>query len=426
MGDSRPNIKHRATDHEDGNDDSSSVHGAGQQQRQQQDREPRRRRPTLISAATGLLERQPWDYEAAHTGPCNHGTFSPQPTPRPVRGLDEPNAVEDEDVFAVSFGRLHDARRGSRGRRNGVMRRILGDTIVDLPARAFGNLLGSGARGPAGGARSKTTYPSYYLPLLAWIQHYRWSWLRGDIIAAFTMASFYLPMALSLAENLAHIPPINGLYSYVINTLVYALLGSSPQMVVGPEAAGSMLLGTIVRSNIESGQFSDDDDYNNARTAGVVTGLAGSFLLIAGVSRLGFLDNVLSRPFLRGFISAVGFVILVDQLIPELGLGPRAREIGGVTHSSSVAKIAFLIAEAGHTHRLTAIVSVTSFAVIMVCRSVLFASPPPSLARLASSWTRLNLRSRNSSGGSRNVFSRAFPESRTCRTGSSSSSCPPS
>ena len=67
------------------------------------------------------------------------------------------------------------------------------------------------------------------------------------------MASFYIPMALSLASNLAHIPPINGLYTFVFNPLIYALLGTCPQMVVGPEAAGSLLTGAVVKEAIKSG-----------------------------------------------------------------------------------------------------------------------------------------------------------------------------
>ena len=183
------------------------------------------------------------------------------------------------------------------------------------------------------------------------------------------MASFYLPMSLSYASNLGHIPPINGLYSFVFNPFIYALLGSCPQMVVGPEAAGSLLVGSVVRSSVERGDAGDEDGVVNARIAGVVTGMAGSIILIAGLSRLGFLDNVLSRPFLRGFISAIGIVIMVDQLIPEMGLVHQAKVVGGVTHGSSSEKIIFLFQNLGHAHGLTCFVAFTSFAIIMLCRS---------------------------------------------------------
>ena len=182
------------------------------------------------------------------------------------------------------------------------------------------------------------------------------------------MASFYIPMALSYASNLGHIPPINGLYSFVFNPVVYAFLGSCPQLVVGPEAAGSLLVGSVVRSSVDKGEMSDGDNDANSRVAGVVTGIAGAVIFIAGVTRLGFLDSVLSRPFLRGFISAIGFVILVDQLIPELGLVARSKEVPGISHGSSVQKAGFIISNIGRAHGLTCAVSFTSFAIIMVCR----------------------------------------------------------
>ncbi|RYF35660.1 MAG: hypothetical protein EOO38_28770, partial [Cytophagaceae bacterium] len=90
----------------------------------------------------------------------------------------------------------------------------------------------------------------YYLPCTNWVRQYRWSFVQGDLIAALTMASFYIPMSLSYASNLAHIPPINGLYAFVFNPLIYAVLGTCPQMVVGPEAAGSLLTGQVVREAI--------------------------------------------------------------------------------------------------------------------------------------------------------------------------------
>jgi MFS superfamily sulfate permease-like transporter len=204
------------------------------------------------------------------------------------------------------------------------------------------------------------------------MRQYQLSYLKGDFIAAVTVASFYLPMALSLADNLAHVPPINGLYSFVFNPFMYAILGSCPQMIVGPEAAGSLLVGAVVKNSIELGRGEDDDAAMHAQICGVVAGMAGATVFAAGLARLGFLDSVLSRPFLRGFISAIGFVIAVDQLIPELGLGKHAEETG-VGHGSSMEKIKFLLEHLQYVHKLTFAVSAISFAVIMLFR---YASPP--------------------------------------------------
>jgi MFS superfamily sulfate permease-like transporter len=91
-------------------------------------------------------------------------------------------------------------------------------------------------------------------------------------------------------------------------------------------------------------------------------------ILLAGIFRLGFLDNVLSRPFQRGFISAIGIVIFIDQLIPELGLSGEAARVGGVLHGSCVEKVVFLVENVGKSHGPTAAVSLGSFCIIMVCR----------------------------------------------------------
>jgi MFS superfamily sulfate permease-like transporter len=210
-------------------------------------------------------------------------------------------------------------------------------------------------------------YLAYYIPFSGWIRQYRWSYLQGDLIAALTMASFYLPMALSYASNLAHIPPINGLYAFVFNPFVYAILGSCPQMVVGPEAAGSLLVGSVIRSSVDKGHADEGDDAIYAQVAGVVTGMAGAVIFISGLCRLGFLDSVLSRPFLRGFISAIGFVIFVDQLIPEMGLAALADK-AEVSHGSSIEKLQFLFMNAKNADVITCAVAGASFVVIMVCR----------------------------------------------------------
>lgn len=199
------------------------------------------------------------------------------------------------------------------------------------------------------------------------MRQYKLSYIKGDLISALTMASFYLPMALSYASNLAHVPPIHGLYAFVFNPFVYAIFGSCPQLVVGPEAAGSLMVGSAVKSSVDYGQGNEDNDLLHARICGIVTGMAGGMVLIAGLVRLGFLDSVLSRPFLRGFISAIGFVIAVDQLIPELGLTDLADQ-QGVSHGSSVDKIAFMVENASMLHGPTFAIAGISFVIIMVGR----------------------------------------------------------
>jgi MFS superfamily sulfate permease-like transporter len=137
-------------------------------------------------------------------------------------------------------------------------------------------------------------------------------------------------------------------------------------------------VGQVVRQSVDKGASGENDDVMNARIAGVVTGMAGAIIFVAGLTRLGYLESVLSRPFLRGFISAIGFLIFVDQLIPEMGLSDLANE-SGIGHGSTVDKIWFLFRNLSSAHALTCWVSFGSFGIIMVFRSV----SPDGICRLA-------------------------------------------
>lgn len=289
---------------------------------------------------------------------CNHGTFSPRAP----------------SIISTAEGSLADSSMDYQAHHSGLVREpdqpdlahaLLGDPIADA---LLGTRKGRSKKRLKKDSGERLRYFSYYLPCIRWISQYRWAFLQGDLVAAFTMASFYIPMSLSYASNLGHIPPIHGLYSFVLNPLIYAILGSCPQMVVGPEAPGSLLVGTVVMTCIDHGQSGDDDDQLNAQIAGVVTGIAGAIIFVAGLTRLGFLDSVLSRPFLRGFISAIGVVLFVDQAIPELGLEQQVREVEGVQHGSTITKLTFLINYIHKAHPLTAALSWGAFVVIMVCR----------------------------------------------------------
>ena len=91
---------------------------------------------------------------------------------------------------------------------------------------------------------------------------------------------------------------------------------------------------------------------------------------VAGLCRLGFLDSVLSRPFLRGFISAIGVVIFVDQLIPEMGLDTAAAHSTSAAHGSSLDKIMFLFRHSSEASKITCAVAFGAFAIVMVLREI--------------------------------------------------------
>ncbi|KAL4907935.1 hypothetical protein BDW74DRAFT_148261 [Aspergillus multicolor] len=274
---------------------------------------------------------------------CDHGTFTPR--------------VESDDwrINTVPGSRVERSRMGNT-------------SASTAPSVQGAENMPTGASTPLNVKHSRSLYISYYIPFFNWISQYQLSYLRGDISAALTVASIYIPMGLSLS-NIAHAPPINGLYSFVLQPFIYAILGSSPLLVLGPEAAGSLLTGTIVKASVNQGSSGEEDEAANAIVVGVATALAGLMILVAGIFRLGFLDNVLSRPFLRGFITAIGFVIFVDQFIPELGLATEAKE-AGVTHGSTVDKLLFIVKNISHSQSLTAAVAFTSFAIIMIFRTL--------------------------------------------------------
>ncbi|KAI0435833.1 putative sulfate transporter [Xylaria telfairii] len=300
-------------------------------------------------------------HERAHDGPCNHGTFSPRAASPPLR------YVQIESERASLLGSEGSATLGDAP--SPPSRRDWRRTITSM-MKSKKMTTSSALAEQHGVEDSWSMYLSYYIPCLIWMRQYRWSWLKGDFTAAITMASMYLPMALSYAENLAHVAPISGLYAFVFNPLLYAFLGSCPQMIVGPEAAGSLLVGSIVKGSVDYGDGKDDDGVLHAQIASIAVGISGAYVFLMGLTRFGFIDNVLSRPFLRGFISSIGLVIFIDQLTPVLGLSQVARDLPTVPHRTTVEKLQFIFTHLGDWHRLSGVIGIVSFVVIMVLREV--------------------------------------------------------
>jgi len=151
--------------------------------------------------------------------------------------------------------------------------------------------------------------------LFASLQGYDRRWLRGDLIAGLTLWAILVPQALAYA-SIAGVSPVVGLYAAPGALLLYAALGSSRVLIVGPMAASAALSAAMVADIVPVG-----DDRFAAFTAGLAV-VAGIVALVAGLLRLGFLANFISRPVLSGFIVGLALTILIGQLPKLFGISP--------------------------------------------------------------------------------------------------------
>lgn len=135
----------------------------------------------------------------------------------------------------------------------------------------------------------------------------------GDLIAGVITATLLIPQAMAYSQ-LAGLPPEIGLYASMAPPVLYALVGSSRTMAVGPVAVASLMLAAALGARWTPGS----PEY--LAGAVVVAGLVGVLLLVMGIARLGVVANFLSHPVLAGFTNAAALVILVSQLPPLLGV----------------------------------------------------------------------------------------------------------
>ncbi|GJE94663.1 sulfate anion transporter [Phanerochaete sordida] len=208
----------------------------------------------------------------------------------------------------------------------------------------------------------------YYVPSTAWIPEYSLPLLGGDILGGLTVASMLIPQSVSYASSLAKLSPVTGLFSAAIPGIVYAFLGTSRQLNVAPEASLSLLVGQAVSDVLHSDPHSHpvDPDSVGLAVSTMITFQVGIISFMLGIFRLGFLDVVLSRALLRGFVTAVAVVIMIEQLIPMLGLTSLQHSLNPHT---TLEKFIFLIENAyGHAHHLTTIVSFTALAILVLFR----------------------------------------------------------
>ena len=151
-----------------------------------------------------------------------------------------------------------------------------------------------------------------YFPILDWLPQYQKQWLSGDLSAGITVGIMLIPQGMAYAM-IAGLPPVFGLYAALVPQIIYALMGTSRQLAVGPVAMDSLLvasgLGALALSGIE--------EY--IAMALFLALFMGGIQLLFGLLKMGFLVNFLSKPVISGFTSAAAIIIGLSQLKHLLG-----------------------------------------------------------------------------------------------------------
>ncbi|GHE13546.1 SulP family inorganic anion transporter [Streptomyces alanosinicus] len=135
----------------------------------------------------------------------------------------------------------------------------------------------------------------------------RRSWLRRDLPAGVTVAAYLVPQVMAYAA-VAGLPPVAGLWAVLPALALYALLGTSRLLSVGPESTTALMTATVV------GPLAAGDPGRYASLAAALAVTVGLLCLAARAVRLGFLADLLSRPVLIGYLAGVAVLMAVDQL----------------------------------------------------------------------------------------------------------------
>lgn len=152
-------------------------------------------------------------------------------------------------------------------------------------------------------------------PILEWGKGYNFKKFRGDIIAGLTIASLCIPQDIGYSK-LANLDPQYGLYSSFVPPLIYACMGSSRDIAIGPVAVVSLLLGTLIQNEIDP--TTHPEEYR--RLAFTATFFAGITQITLGFLRLGFLIDFLSHAAIVGFMGGAAITIALQQLKGFLGI----------------------------------------------------------------------------------------------------------
>lgn len=149
-----------------------------------------------------------------------------------------------------------------------------------------------------------------WLPGLETPRAYEIAWLRHDIVAGLVLTTMLVPVGIAYAAA-SGLPGIYGLYATIIPLLVYALFGPSRILVLGPDSSLAAVILAVVLP------LSGGDPLRAVALAGMMAVVSGTVCILAGVARLGFVTELLSKPIRYGYMNGIALTVLISQ-VPKL------------------------------------------------------------------------------------------------------------
>ncbi len=195
-----------------------------------------------------------------------------------------------------------------------------------------------------------------WLPGLLTLRQYQVAWLPHDIIAGLVLSTMLVPVGMAYAVA-SGVPGIYGLYATIVPLLAYAVFGPSRILVLGPDSSlAAVILGVVL-------PLSAGDPHRAVALAGMMAVVSGIVCILAGVARLGFITELLSKPIRYGYMNGIALTVLISQL-PKL--------FGFSIESDGPLRNIWAIAEAivgGKTNWVAFAIGAGSLAVILALKS---------------------------------------------------------
>lgn len=208
-----------------------------------------------------------------------------------------------------------------------------------------------------------------WAPGLAVLLDYDRGWLRGDLLAGVTVAAYLVPQVMAYAE-IAGLPAVTGLWATLAPLLVYAVLGTSRQLSMGPESTTALMTAAAIGALV--GPVAVE---RRAEVAALVAVAVGVVCLVGWLARLGVVANLLSRPVLVGYMAGIGLLMVVSQYGKLTGLQIEGDDPWSETLS--------LVSQFGDAHLPSLVLGLTVAAALFALRRWLPGWPGPLLVMLA-------------------------------------------